>query len=251
MDAIMLSLFLICQFGIRNIGWFALCSAKKYLTIPLTIFLYISLIGTFLFGTFYIQPIEFANIFNSYLAGGLILTILTAIVVDNLFNKKSTVITMLVILTIGVVTIPRCVSKYVQFYDQFRQQFARPGISIGELETMNYIKDHTPESDVLLVVNGSWDTVQPYVTAYTMRDALLSGIASLHSFKIPYTEREKEVAQLLTGNSQEEKIRIIKKYNLRLLYYYGDMPLPDTLSGLPFKLFFKNNSNTVYRYEGE
>lgn len=250
MDAIMLGIFLLCQFGIKNIGWFAMLVAGKTIKIPLMIFLYVSLVGTFLFGTFYIQPIEFANIFNSYLAGGLILAILTAIVGDYLFRKKSAVMTMLVILIVGVATVPRCVSKYVQFYYQFRQDWKK-GISIGEVEAMNYIKDHSPESDVLLVVNGSWDTVQPYVTAYTMRDALLSGVASLHSFKIPYTEREKEVAQLLTGNSREEKIRIIKKYNVRLLYYYGDVPLPDTLSGLPFTLFFKNNSNTVYRYEGE
>ena len=250
MDLTMLGIFMLIQFGIKNIGWFAFGIVKKYVKIPFIVFLYTSLIGTFLFGTLMIQPIEFANIFNSYLAGNLILGILAAMIADYLFKKKSTFITASLLIILVTTTLPRCVSKFVQFYDVIRQGYGKQGISRGELDTMNYIKNHTPSSDVLLVVNGSMDTVQPYVMAFTMRDPFLSGQIGLRSFKIPIAEREKLIMELLTGDSREEKIRIIQKYNLRLLYYYGDVPLPDTLSRVPFKLLFKNTVNTVYRYEG-
>jgi hypothetical protein len=250
MDLTMLGIFTVIQFGIKNIGWFAIGITKKYLKVPVTIFLYSCLFGTFIFGTLFIQPIESGNIFNSYLAGNLILGMFTAIVADYLFRKKSKLITVSLVVLIIATTLPRCISKYVQFYDQFRKSYGIQGISRGELETMNYIKNNTPASDVLLVVNGSMDTVQPYVTAFTMRDVLLSGISTLNSYKIPVTEREKVVSELLSVGTQDKKIDIIHTYNVRILYYYGDMPLPVGLSGLPFKLFYKNSVNTVYRYEG-
>lgn len=246
-DIIMFIIFLIAQFGIRNVGFILLPSTIKHLGISLSVFFYSCIGVAIIAGTFFYQSVAGADIFNFYLTASLFLSILAVLNVSNWFDKRGKIIKIFCILLLLVITIPRWVYK-TNLGFQWYFIPGKPVISTQELQAMEFISKHTDAKDVVLVFNyGQWDSMFSYVSTFTKRDMYLSGQVILGRHGIPVKDRAEVVKRIENSDNSNEVRTLINKNNIRILYFYGKPVLSKGLAKLPMKIIFQNNSNTVYR----
>ncbi len=247
MDIVMFIIFLVAQFGIRNLGWLGLKKSFSVLGKPIFVFLISGILLATLFGTLFIQPVAGADIFNSYLAASLFLWIFTIIVINHWITSRYSIIKIFLIAVIAVVTIPRWIYK-TSFDDRLSSAY-KPFILTSELTAMRFMQDHTKQSSVILVFNaGTWDSMFPYVSIFTNRDMFLSGQTILARHGIPFSKRTDTVEKIVSGDNPEITETLLKENAIDFLYFYGNPKLSKGLSGQHVKKIFQNDTNTIYQY---
>ena len=115
LDFFFLGIFLLAQFGIRNLGWAGLRPFVGIAGITVSIFFFGAIATLLILGTFFYQPIGGADIFNFYLAAGLFLTILTAFAFDTVWKKKFALTRLLLVILLITTTVPRWIYKTGSF----------------------------------------------------------------------------------------------------------------------------------------
>ncbi|MDO8269517.1 MAG: hypothetical protein Q7T54_02495, partial [Candidatus Levybacteria bacterium] len=111
MDITMLGIYIISQFGVRVIGLIPFRRTIEKLTFPLWLMLTSGVAFTFLFGVLFIQPVAAADIFNSFLAGSFLLSILSAVSFNNWFTGKKKLVQFIFIIVLLICSFPRWVYK--------------------------------------------------------------------------------------------------------------------------------------------
>jgi hypothetical protein len=244
MDLIMLAIFMAAQFGIRIAGFIGIVRCVKTVPKPLSVFLIAALAGTFLFATLFIQPLTFADIFNSYLAGGLVLTMLTGFVVDGIGGRKSGTVALAVLV---LLTLPRWIYRMDRF--AVAVGTAKPVVTASELHALTAVRENSGPGDTVLAFSGgTWDGFAAYVSPFTGRDTYLSGQTILERHGVDMRQRQAAVARIGSMDRAEAE-RLLKAENVRILYYYGDRGLPSSVDPARGRQIFGNGYNTVYRYE--
>lgn len=245
-DLTMLVIFLIGQFGIRNVGWlgFGIMMRRSR---HLGLFIIGGILSSLILGTFFIQPIAWADIFNAYLATSLLLWV-SALCVFDLWIKKLSIAKMgiLFFVVLGM-TIPRWIYKtYLPVRDIFA---AKPAISSEEMAGMRYIRSHTTSDEVIAVFNnGKWDSMFPYVSIYANRPMYLSGQMILERHGIKFINRSDRM-NILVSTTDVKQIRdILQKEGISILYFYGRPKLGVAIESLNVEKVFSNDSIWVYRY---
>ncbi|MDO8659029.1 MAG: hypothetical protein Q7K54_00335 [Candidatus Parcubacteria bacterium] len=248
MDISMFLIFLFAQFGIRNIGWLPIRSSIRQLGMPLFIFIYTGIIITTFLGTFFLQPVAHADIFNFFLSASLFLSVLAALSLDTWLTRANLVIKILIVALIIGTTLPRWIHKTSSLKYYF--SVTTPNIHMDELEAMRFIKEKTPSKDVVLVFNqGQWDSMYPYVSIFSQRDMFLSGKTILERHGVFFKNREIVVQAILASKDRDLTKKLLKENNINTLYFYGNHEwLGKKYSFI--KKIFGNEQITIYHFEG-
>ncbi|MBI2031373.1 MAG: hypothetical protein HYT08_02040 [Candidatus Levybacteria bacterium] len=250
MDITMLFLFLLSQFGIKNVGWIPVGGIIKKLGLPLYLFLYAAMISGVILGTFFYQESGGANIFNFFLASSLLLSIPMAFLLGRLLNINVWVRILLVFLLLAV-TIPRWMQRNQSFLYYFK--LTSPIIDTDELRAMDFVRNNTDSEEVVLVFNeGSWDSRYPYVSAFTQRDMYLSGQWILESHNIlEFKDREKVRKIILASKDVNQVKKLLKENNISILYFYGKPVFNEGLKEINLIKIFENDTTTIYRFSND
>lgn len=245
LNIISLLLFLIGQFGLRNLGWFGLKNAIKSYSIPVTIFLSGALLGTMILGTFFIQPLTWSDIFNSYLAGSLVLFIFSITVINRWVTRTKGIFQILICCVVLLLPLPRLMYRI-----QTHLRAVSPIITVEEIKTMQYLQLHSKPQDVIMVFNhqSSIDGYFAFVTAFTRRDTFVSGRQIIKNFGIPVDEKMRFMTDF--DIMDPENIRqSLDKYHIRFLYFYGNKMLPEEILRIGIRPFYRGKEQTIYIYE--
>ena len=247
MNLIMLGIFYISQFGLRTIGWFGWRIARKSLGTEVAIFLFASLVGTTLFGTLFIQPITYADIFNSYLAASVILSLLNALILERLIRAQSKVIAVVILLIIGAMTIPRIFYRMQQFSKELQNSAAI--ISNSEIHALDFVREKVKSDTVVYVFNKAQiDGYESYVSALTSHDTFLAGQNYLGRHGVDYSGKQRLADIIATSFDPALVNNILKSNRIGILYAYKPFALPAGLKGIGVRKIFENSSNIVYSY---
>lgn len=248
MDITMLVLFLLAQFGVRNLGWIPTKQFIKRIGIQLYTFLLTAMISGVILGTFFYQQSGGANIFNFFLSSSLLLSLPSAFLIGKLLQTKFS-IQIFIIAVLIIVTLPRWIYRTETSFLYFQK--TDPVINSGELAAMDVVSKKSSTDTILLVDNkGTWDSRYPYVSAFTQRDMYLSGQWILESHGIyEFKQRQKIANTIFTSSDPNEIKNLLIKNNITLLFFYGNPQLGKGLKQVSMEKFFQNNGVTIYRYE--
>ncbi len=247
MDIIMLVIFLFAEFGIRTLGLLPTKQMLRDMGIPLSLFLYASLIAAFILGTFFYQPFGGSDIFNFYLTGSLILSIFASFILGKLLEKKILFFKICFLSILLVVSVPRWIYKNRSIEYYFSLNTNKPVISSSELSAMEFVRKNTNKEDIILVFNqGQWDSLFPYVSIFTQRDMYLSGQGILARHGIIPKDRLETVERITKTNNLNEITKTLEENNIRILYFYGDPLFKKLIPSKKIRKIFQNNTNTIY-----
>ncbi|MBI4080503.1 MAG: hypothetical protein HY430_01915 [Candidatus Levybacteria bacterium] len=248
MDLMMLFIFLLSQFGIRNAGWLPSRKVLRTLGLPIYIFVAGGTISAMTLATFFLQPVSQLDIFNFYVSGSLLLSIPAAIVLGQLFEKKKAFAVLMIVLLISL-TIPRWIYKTRSITTYIDKAGHTPIVATHELKAMDFLRDHTKQDDLVLVINkGNWDSHHPYVSIFTNRDMFLSGQVILGRHGIPTKERSAIVEQIATSTNHKDVRRLLEENNIDILYFYGNDELSKGLAGAGMQKIYQDKFFMFYRF---
>lgn len=246
MYLIMFAFFIIGQFGIKNIGLLPFRRTITKLTPEVAIFLYGGIISTIILGTFFIQPVAGADIFNFYLSASLFLGVITAVTLDRLLNTKSRAIFICLLTIILILTLPRWVYKTAPAYSYFVRTV--PVVSSNELDAMEFARTTIDRDALMLVFNsGKWDSMYPYVSAFADKKMFLSGQVILGRHGINIKNRQDVVKSLMDTKSNEKFSKILSQYAISHLYFYGEPKSILKITTIPGKKIFYNNDISIFQ----
>jgi hypothetical protein len=247
MQLTMLALFLFSQFGIRNFGWFGIKRLFKIGGFGIASIILFGLVGTMTLATLFIQPIGFSDIFNSYLAASVFLTVGTAVFFERYLQKKS-FWSFLIILVILLSTLPRFIYRMNDVVH--RMANAQPAIWRNEFEAAKFIRQNTKPEDVIAVINTkSVDYMWSYVSALSNRHTYLSGQMILNTFLIDYSKRTENILTLEKGMDKEAIGVIARTEPINYVYYYGDAPIEGIYGEKQIKRVYQSGGITIYAIE--
>jgi hypothetical protein len=248
MDLTMLAIFLLSQFGIRNLAWLAIPTALRWRPSGAIVFLTSGLIGTTVLATLFIQPLVASDIFNSYLAGSIALTVLTVIFLERyIANKRALILFTTLLLAL---TLPRWIYRGVTEVT-FIKNHPSPLITNAELEASQFIRQTTEKDTLVWVLNtGHWDSHWAYVSAITGRYTYLSGQFILSNQHVDTKHREEAIHTLLTSVDPEEILNVLHNEGIELVYVYNANPLPSVYNEVPLRVVFENTEITIYEVPG-
>lgn len=247
MDIIMLVLFLVCQIGVRSVGFIPYRPFLRALSFPGTIVLYTAIIAGIILGTFFYEQTGGANIFNFFLTSSLLLSIPAAYLVGALLQKRY--VGLFVLIFLLLFTLPRWIYRTHLSFLYFQK--STPIIWNGQLQAMEFIARHTDPRSVVLVFNkGQWDYRYPYVSIFTQRDMFSSGEWVLGNHDVyDYKSRDQVKETLLTSTDPYLARNLLQKNHIDILYFYGNPVLPKGSNGAGIKKIFQNGYNTIYQFK--
>jgi hypothetical protein len=243
----MLGIFLFSQFGIRNFGWFGIKRLNSLGGYGITSMVFFGLVGTMTLATLFIQPVGFSDIFNSYLAASVFLTITTAIFFEQYLQKKS-YWSFFIIYIILLCTVPRFIYRMNGAAE--RMANAQPAILRSEFDATKYLRQNSKPKDVIAVINTkSVDYMWSYVSALSNRHTYLSGQKILNGYSIDFTERAKNLSTLDHGTDKDAINVIVQTEPINYIYYYGEVPIEGVYGEKQIKRVYQKEGITIYRIE--
>ncbi len=249
MDTLMLVIFLIAQFGLRNVGFVPAKATLRQFGSKIIIFLYAVIAVAIICGTFLYQSVAGADIFNFYLTANLFLSVLAAYTLSHWFDKRKKTMKIVFIILLLAVSLPRWFYKTEPAVAQYVMP-SNPVISKRELAAMEYVRRYTNENDIVLVFNqGQWDSMFPYVSAFTERDMYLSGQVILGRHGISFQDRAEIVKRIQNSDNINEVRKLINSSHINILYFYGKPVFNKGLVGLRMRIIFQNSNNTIYKVD--
>ncbi|MFH0864207.1 MAG: hypothetical protein V1858_03910 [Candidatus Gottesmanbacteria bacterium] len=246
MDLMMLTLFLISEFGVRNLGWLPLRVTLISIGYPLLIFLYGGIFMAIFLGTFFYQTTGGANIFNFYLAASLFLSILSVPILSQLIQSKKSLIKAIIIILLLLSTQPRWISSVSSYYESFLYVYRekRTVLDTSELEALNFINKNTEKNSIIMVVSQG---LHPAV--FTQRNLFLAGKGILESHVVPFKSREEVVEIVLFSPSAKIVKETLKNNQIDyLLFNTGQPSIPAGFENVSLKKVFQNKQNTVFKF---
>jgi hypothetical protein len=247
MNLTMLALFLFSQFGIRNFGWFGIKRLFKMGGFGIGTIILFGLVGTMGLATLFIQPIGFADIFNSYLAASVFLTIASAVFFERYLHKKF-FWSFLIIFIVLTCTLPRFV--YRMSGVAMRMANANPSILRSEFDAAKFIRQNSKPEDVIAVINTrSVDYFSSYVSALSNRHTYLSGQHYLSTFLIDYSKQMENIRILEKGTDKDKITSIIQTEPINYIYYYNDAPIEGIYGEKQIKKVYQAGGITIYAIE--
>jgi len=244
MDLTIFLIFMLAQFGVKNIAFIFSKSLVKTISLPTTIFIYSGISSGLILATFFIQQSGGANSFNFFLAASTFMSIPAAFILGKYLSKKF-ILGLMIFLAIFTLTLPRWIYRTENVLSSYFKQ-TTPVVNSAELQAMDYIEKNTKQEDVVLVFNsGTWDSLYPYVSAFTQRNMFLSGQGILKSHVIDYRIRENIVNSIKDTKDAGFIEEIMKKNKIKILYFFGKPGLKADLKNSKLKKIFQNQSVTL------
>jgi hypothetical protein len=243
---LMTAAYLFVQFGIKLIGLFPFKKTMAVLGNNFYIFLYSSVIFSFILGLFFYQRVGGANIWEFFLASSPILAIMVSLNVA-LYLPKSKLITVLIILMIFIFAMPRWVDS-INKYFRIDYLSGFHGISNIEMSSYSYLKNNSLENaNILFVEKNNAYQGSSLVSIFTKRNLFLSGIGVSQVVTPQIANRIKDVKIIKTSIDNREVDRILKKDNINYIYVYKSFVLPVSSVSSSLKQVFSNETAEIFK----
>lgn len=245
MDFLMLGLFFLGQFGIKNLGFIPSKKIFKLLGKEISFFIVGAVTALFIVATFFYQPIGGADIFNFYLAMFLLLGLIASFNLGIIFSK-SKFFAAFIVLFILVASLPRWTYEMGVLFNYLGKD--RVLFDNYDLASLKFLNDNTPRNSIILVDNrGQADYAYPYVSALSNRDTFLSGQNVLLGHSIPFETRKKIVLEIFTSSKSAVIKKDLRKNKIGYIYLYGNPELSKGLKNINLQLIFSNKRATIYK----
>lgn len=238
--------YLFAQLGIKLLGIFPFKKMRKVLGSEKSIFMYGTSIAGIVLGTFFYQYAGTANIFNFFIAGGLMLTFLAALQITLFLERQPLWLKVLVILLIIAFVIPRFIYGSIT---NIQNEFINPTkyLSNEEVTSYAFLKNQPAESMVIAIhSNGyDYDIDTPIISLMTNQYMFLSGKGIIDSHGALNKERFNAVNTVETSTNPIQVTEILHKYNIQYIYFYGSYSFAVPMAELPVKTVFHNSFSTI------
>jgi hypothetical protein len=221
------SLYLFAQFGIKVFGFFPLRKSLKILGIDFFVLLYSILLSSLIMGMFFYQRVGGGNIWQFLLPVSLILTVFISLNLTIIFSKLSKIVITILIILITLFTIPSWVNLAVGvFYADYSSSFH--GISNAELESYNFLKNHTSKDSELLIIDQpslGGCPIASIAKVLTERRLFFSGTGVSGAIPPEYIRRERNVTFIKSNNDDKKVIEVLKNDNIDYIIIYNSSPI--------------------------
>jgi hypothetical protein len=235
--------FLVTIFGTRIIGLAAIKPESKDRKF-IHYLIYFSTIVLILLGLLFLQKSGIYNTFNFFSVATLPLSLLTARLVSRISDKR---LFLLVTLTIVTLTLPRPIAD---FWGPVKSVYAGGGyiISRAELDALNFIKNESPESSIVLVgPDNPRDYYSPYVEIFSERSTFLSNLFILESHNQPVAERKIVVENIFSSKDKNEFFSKLRQNGINLVYLKLPLNSEVNYTYETDEIFFKNDEVIVVK----
>ncbi len=242
----MSGVYFLIQYGILLLGLVPLGKTRKIFG-PLLFFMYPVILVGFIMGLLFYQRVGGANIWEFFLAGVPLLSLLVAGNITALVDNRKRIFQYILLIAVILFTIPQWVISLTSSLDnEFFQPFH--GISSSELASYAFLQNKTPPKSVVLILGQQkYVAYSSVISLFANRDLYLSG-EGVRQKKTPIIiHREyvygstiamigpEKIATLLSG----EHIDYIYLYNGTYPGVYGD--------GIHIVQKFSNQVATIYK----
>jgi len=222
MDLEMLLIFLFAQFGIRWIGILGFKDIFRRLGMSVGILLTCGFFITMFIGTFFLQPYTGADIFNSCLAGNMILGLAAAFYLANIIETRPKY-GAVIFLILAIMILPRWIYKNTYIISRITE--TKPVISRGEINAGRFIKENTPGGSIVFIMHrdGGWDGFRSYMNALTMRESYLSGLSILSAREFDIRDREVTASKVYNYLHNQEEDNNISDLPFNVIIAYKNI----------------------------
>lgn len=250
-DVIAILITLLCIHGTRLIGLIPGKKIYQKLGWEKIVFFIPGIVLFHFFGFFTFQQSGGLNIFNFFVVATVVMSLLTAIVLDISLSSKNIFSKMMIVLII-VLTVPRVI---FQTYDTFHKYFFDAQadshlISNDELQAFSFIKSHTAMNDIIQSSTFNlYDRKTPYVAYFADRETYSSGENLLDTHNQPVSYRENQMASLFQETNIQDFIARARKNHINIIYVLKtkDQQLNFNPDSNILKKIYENNSVLVYQ----
>jgi hypothetical protein len=243
--------YFLAQFGVKVLGLIPFKKTIRYLGKEASITLYGGLFCVFLLGSFFNQAANPAESYNFFIAGGVFLTILTALNFSLCLNNKGRLFQILFILLIGAVTIPRWVYvqiKYLPYY-QFPGSFA--GVTNEEMDTYNFLRRGNEDDLVLILGEKNFDRQSPLVYVLTNKHMFLSGMRILEDHNTVDERRKSAVDRLKTTANPDVFKKTVREQKIDYVYIYKNDEINIDLKKIVDSKVFENKIAIIFDFRNK
>lgn len=198
-----------------------------------------------LIGMNFLQTSGGYNIFNFFIVALTILSILSAINVDLLWQRKKWWITVSLIVLLSL-PLPRIFYTGWNFAQTARLKNNSTLISHQEIEALTFLKKNHPEIKVLQSsIEAPLENRTPYLSFFAGTQGYYSGRAILGDHNQPTTHRKNLVTYIFQNPNSVRSVELMHWYGIDALYIQkshtqGDQHLPFRIRYSAFKKLYEN-----------
>ncbi|MEK7559106.1 MAG: hypothetical protein AAB521_02265 [Patescibacteria group bacterium] len=247
-ELIFFSLFVVSIFGSKLIGIFQTKKSLSLLPSGLNIFMAGGFIVSAIAGFFFQQSSGGANTFNFLVSIFIIGSIYTSLACFYWIGKVSSKFKIVIVILVLLLTLPRVaheVSNNIMYLVK-KEGFL---IENSELQGLNYIKEKTAKSSLVLVDNRGFemDKDSPYISFMADRPMFLSGKGILESHGIDTSEKLLLANTIFMSSNVTEVCTILFKNRISYIYLSTHDNLPIEKSASCLKNVFQNKKVKILR----
>ncbi len=251
LDMIAILVALISIHGTRLIGFFLGKNIYKKLGWKNILFFMPGLLIFHLLGLYTLQEAGGFNVFNFFVVGTVILSILSAIVIERLSFTNNFILAILAFVLVFV-TIPRVVYETINYLPTVftPQNTSSTLITNSELQALNFIRESTLQSAIVQShPKDNIDQETPYVSFFSDRFTYLSGTGLQKTHNQPVAYREKELHKLFDSKSSPEFHGIARNLGINVIYLKKnpDQQLLFERDDNLIKKIFENKEVVIYQ----
>lgn len=243
----MTTVYFFAQFGTRLIGIIPYKKALLTLGREKNIFIYGTMIFSFLVGLFFSQSAHASDSFNFFIAGGFSLTILTSLNLTLFLDNKKLIFKLIIILMIIIFALPRWVYSQIRYFPLYILPGNFYGVSIEEMNTYNFLKGLNQNSLILVLNKNNLDQDSALVGTITNKNMFLSGQGVIEAHNAVNKERSRVVNAIRNTKSVSEFVPLTKKYNINYIYLYKNDNIKLNLKTIEKYKVFENNVAIIYK----
>ena len=222
-ELIYIFLYFIFVFGALNIAWIQNKKSLKLFPEELNILLISSLVISLFLGFFYFQKISGPNTSQFLIAAEMLASLYAALSCMVIYKKLGKYGIILIIL-VFLITIPRVINSSSAKYFEI---ISRKNLIISnqELDALNYLKNNSPKSSVILTDNEKLKIEKTcyYVSFLSERSLFLcdaNGILKDHGVKVD--QRSQDLKKIVKNFNSEVSTRLLLSNKIDYVYTSSD-----------------------------
>jgi len=218
LDAIAIIIALISIHGTRLLGFWPSKKLFKFLGWEKALFL---IPGLFLFhflGLYTLQVTGGLNIFNFFVVGTVVLSLLSAFILADLSESRNTFAKVFLIIFV-LLTVPRVIYEVTYSLNNYKTGVDSYTISSDELSAMKYIDTSTAKDAVVQSSPGNEkDYRVGYLSTFSKRLTYLTGVVFTQTRNQKIADKEIALEQLFNSNDAQQFVKSAKDKNIQYIY---------------------------------
>jgi hypothetical protein len=210
--------------------------------------LYTGILSAFFLGLFFYQTVGGANIWEFFLAGAPLLSLMVALNLALLLYRKPFVIRLLILTAVVIFVIPQwllSIEGYI--HDEYFATFH--GVSENQIASFDFINEKTPQNSIIFVANQPEYSYASVLNLFIQRDIYLSGNGVRQILTPELVKRRNEVATVSDSTNDVEIKSILQKEHVQYIYFYGKPKNGSSLKQANLRVIFANDVATIFQVQ--